>query len=136
MPRLEFPYQFDTQYRNWYPVIPLRLHGRAGRGLEASAYLDSGAAFSIFRVTEALSLGLDLAAGKPRLAIAGDGRPLHCFLFQVPVEVGTYRFRATVGFSPDLKVGFNILGLSGFFDHFREVAFQHARRRVVLFPSA
>lgn len=130
--RLEFPYQFDAQYGNWFPVIPIRLNGREGRSLEASAYIDSGAAFSIFRVTEALSLGLDLASGKPRQAIAGDGKPLHCSLFQVPVEVGGYRFTATMAFSPDLKVGFNILGLAGFFEHFREVAFRHHARRVVL----
>ena len=55
---IEFPYQFDNRFLNWFPVIPVRLPGREGRIVETAAYIDSGAAFSIFRVTEAVSLGL------------------------------------------------------------------------------
>ncbi len=132
--RIEFPYQFNGRFRTWLPIVPVNLYGREGRRTETIAYPDSGAAFSIFQASEADSLGLDLKSGKPRHAIAGDGRLMRCAMFRMPIEVSGYRFVAMLGFSRDLKIGFNILGLSGFFEHFREVTFQHLKRRVILTP--
>ena len=130
---LEFPYQFSRTYRNWYPIIPVRIKSSIGTVLESAAYLDTGAAFSIFQASEADLLGLDLGSGKVRSATAGDGRILRCHILPVTIEVGPYQIKAEVGFSRGLHVGLNILGLDGFFSHFREVAFRHIERRVILY---
>jgi len=129
---LEFPYQFNPQYRNWFPVIPLKIHGIGGRIVETSAYLDSGAAFNVFRTSEAIALGFDLSSGRQRSVTAGDGKILNCRVFTLKMELGPYRFNGEIGFSRELRVGFNLLGLNGFFDNFHEVSFRHSDRRVVI----
>jgi hypothetical protein len=130
--KLEFPYQFDSHYRRHYPIISLRIFGQVGGVTEVTAYLDSGAAFNVFKEEEALALGLNLRRAPKREIVAGDGRRMHCAMADLKIEVGGYRFTTPVGFSRDLKVGVNILGLEGFFDRFHEIAFQHRERQVIL----
>ena len=96
---LEFPYQFNPQYRNWFPIVPLKIHGVGGRTVETSAYLDSGAAFNVFRTSEAAALGFDLSNGRQRSVTAGDGKILNCRVFSLAMELGTYRFNSEIGFS-------------------------------------
>jgi len=131
---VEFPYKFERRYRHWYPIIPIRLGSPSGRSVETDAYVDSGAAFSVFQPFEAIALGLDLSRGRPGTVTAGDGRLLHCSLFSLVLGVGIHEFTGEIGFSPDLHIGFNVLGLSGFFDRFREVSFRHRARKLVLRP--
>jgi len=129
-----FPYKYEPRYKCWFPIIPLKMHGEAGRLLETYAYVDSGAAFSVFQPFEAAVLGLDIARGKPGTLTAGDGRLLRCSIHILRLEVGTHRFTGTIGFSKDLRIGFNVLGLAGFFDRFREIAFHHGQRCLFLRP--
>jgi len=131
---LAFPYQFNRRFGTWHPIIPIRMHGPSGLTADVTAYLDSGAAFSVFEATEAVALGFDLTRGRTKSAIAGDGGILRCTILPVHFEVGGYKVLAEVGFSSDLKVGFNILVLVVFFDRFREVVFQHRHKRVLLRP--
>jgi hypothetical protein len=131
---MQFPYKFDQGYRRWYPIIPVMVFDHDGKPVETDAYVDSGAAFNVFRPEEAAALGLDLSKGRPASVTAGDGRIMRCSMFALVIQVGRYRFNSEVGFSKDLRVGLNILGLAGFFDHFREVSFQHRGRQVVLRP--
>ena len=131
---MEFPYQFERHYRDWFPILPIGLLGEGGRRVETTAYVDSGAVFNIFGSYEAAMLGLRLSEGRRRPVTAGDGRLMHCSVFTLNMQVGSSSFKVDVGFSNDLKIGLNILGLNGFFDRFREVAIRHRARVVVLRP--
>jgi hypothetical protein len=127
--------QFDRRFHNWYPIIPLSIRGAGGALVEVTAYLDTGAAFSIFHASEADAPGIDLSRGRKRQAIAGDGGVLKCAVLSLPVEVGNCRFLAETGFSRELRVGFNMPGLHGFFDRFSEVVFRHREKRAILRPQ-
>jgi len=106
----------------WGPAAPLQVE----------AYLDSGALMSIFDHTLAEVLGLSLAHARVQRFIVGDGRFIHGRVMMLPLQIGPQSFRAPVAFSAELKVGFNLLGRRGLFEHFDEVAFQEKRRSVVL----
>lgn len=131
---MEFPYKFEPKYHTWFPIIPVTIYGMTGQPLESYGYVDSGAAFSVFRPFEAAALGLDLARGKSGAVTAGDGKVLHCAMFSLRMDVGGHCFTAPIGFSKDLRIGFNVLGLGGFFENFSEVSFHHGSRRLMLRP--
>lgn len=129
---MEFPYQYDRRYGRWFPIIPVHLTAANGRSIESQAYVDSGAAFSVFQPFEAKALGLDLGQGRTGAVTAGDGRVMRCAMFAIQFRLGSYPFKGEVGFSGDLRIGFNVLGLAGFFDQFEEIVFRHRARRMIL----
>jgi len=97
--------------------------------------VDSGAAVSIFSVNEALGLGLDVPAGREIRVTVGDGGSIPVYIHRLPVQVGMVRFEATIGFSPRLGVGFNLLGRQDIFRRF-DVTFSDTRQRVMFRPVA
>lgn len=110
-------------------MIPLGLRGPAG-WRKTSAYVDSGATYSIFRKEEADHLGLEMTRGQRRKVIVGDGKFITIFLHDVDLQIGPHRMRVPVGFSEELGVGFNLLGRYGVFQHFK-VCFDDRERTVV-----
>lgn len=46
-------------------------------------------------------------------------------------ESKSIAFSRSISFSPDLKIGFNLLGRSGVFSQFSEVVFQEKRHRLI-----
>jgi len=59
----------------------------------------------------------------------GSGEIFPIYLHPLEVQVGNKRFQALIGFSRDLKVGFNILASHPFFERFR-VCFDDAKKLV------
>jgi len=114
------------------PIIPLGLHGPNG-WKQTEAYVDSGAFVSIFTVTEAKRIGVPYETGKERFVTVGDGSLIPVYLHQLPIQIGGHRLIATLGFSPRLGVGFNLLGRQDIFTHF-DVTFSDARNRVTFRP--
>ncbi len=129
MRAVAFPYQ--QRHYHWLPIIPITLFGPAGP-LQTEAYLDSGALMSIVDQTLAEALGISLVHARTQRFIVGDGRFIHGRIVTLPLQIGPLLFRASLAFSVELKVGFNLLGRRDFFEHFDEVAFQEKRRQVVL----
>lgn len=114
------------------PVIRIGMKGPLG-WIQAEAYVDSGASISIFSVHEAAGLGLDFRKGKETFVTVGDGNSIPVYVHRVPVQIGSIRFKAAVGFSPRLGVGFNLLGRQDIFTRF-DITFSEARNLVTFRP--
>ena len=116
------------------PIVSVGLQGPLG-WIHVEAYVDSGAFLSIFSVQEAAGLGVDYRKGKPVLITVGDGRTIPVYTHRLPLQLGSTRFPATIGFSPGLGVGFNLLGRQDIFTHF-DITFSDATRCMVFRPVA
>ena len=124
---MRFPY-FQLGPRDFAPIIPLKLLGREG-WIDFEAYVDSGASYSIFNADRAEILGIRPRRGKTIHLTVGDGGLLEVHLHTLAVKLAGKEFRAEIGFSPQLGVGFNLLGRKSFFDRFR-FCFDDRHRRI------
>ena len=123
--------RYKLLYRRWLPIIPVILSWR-GAPLKSEAYLDSGAFYSIFKMSVAAELGLDISHAKERMFVVADGSFIPAKLIKLPIEIGGRRKIAEVAFSDRLNIGFNLLGRKDVFEGFDEVIFREARREVEL----
>lgn len=123
--------RYKLLYRRWLPIIPVILSWR-GVPLKSEAYLDSGAFYSIFKMSVAAELGLDISHAKGRMFVVADGSYIPAKLIKLPIEIGGRRRIAEVAFSDRLNIGFNLLGRKDIFEGFDEVIFREARREVEL----
>jgi hypothetical protein len=103
------------------------------RWFAIEAYVDSGAAYSVFASAVADRIRLDFRSGRRVLIQVGDGGLIPVFLHDLEVQIGQHRFTAPVGFSDRLGIRFGVLGRSGVFDRFR-VCFDEKRLVVTLAP--
>ena len=111
-------------------MIPVTLHGREISS-SFEAYVDSGAVMSLFDSLVAELLQIDWRGGKRRPFVVGDGKTIYGFIVNLRIEIGGVAFIGPISFSPDLKIGFNLLGRSGVFSQFSEVVFQEKKHRLV-----
>ena len=122
---------YQLLYRRWLPIIPVVLNWR-GVSVRSEGYLDSGAFYSIFKISVAAELGLDISRAKERMFVVADGSFIPAKLIKLPIEIGGRRKIAEVTFSDRLNIGFNLLGRRDVFEGFDEVIFREARREVEL----
>ena len=122
---------YQLLYRRWLPIIPVVLNWR-GVSVRSEGYLDSGAFYSIFKISVAAELGLDISRAKERMFVVADGSFIPAKLIKLPIEIGGRRKIAEVAFSDRLNIGFNLLGRKDVFEGFDEVIFREARREVEL----
>ncbi|MEK7334207.1 MAG: hypothetical protein AAB222_02660 [Candidatus Binatota bacterium] len=122
---------YQLLYRRWLPIIPVVLNWR-GVSVRSEGYLDSGAFYSIFKISVAAELGLDISRAKERMFVVADGSFIPAKLIKLPIEIGGRRKIAEVIFSDRLNIGFNLLGRKDVFEGFDEVIFREARREVEL----
>jgi len=64
----------------------------------------------------------------------GDGGFIPVYLHKLDVKVGDIPFKATIGFSERLGVGFNLLGRKDFFTHF-DITFSDKTRILTFTPK-
>jgi hypothetical protein len=112
-------YDYRFPYRLWYgiqsPFVTVRLfYDKASA--TAEAYVDSGAFYSIFGPIVAASLGLTTTAGAQKRVRLADGRMITAYLHRMGFRLGEEHFTATIGFSDELGIGFNLLGRFSIFD--------------------
>ena len=112
------------------PIIPMAI-ALNGQWQAADLYVDSGAFYTLVHAQLAVAYGLDFRKGRRLNVQVGDGSLIPIYLHRLPVQIGTMRFTATIGFSEKLGVRFNLLGRQDVFDHFT-ICF-HERRKVVSF---
>jgi hypothetical protein len=93
------------------PIIPVEI-----KGVRIDAYVDSGAFLSIFSTQEAEVLGIEYQKGQKAMVMVGDGTLIPVFSWILPINIGNINFRATIGFSPRLGIGFNLLGRKDIFE--------------------
>ncbi len=99
------------------PIITLGIMHNE-RWFPVDAYVDSGAIYSIFHQSVAERMGLQMDKGRLIYSQVGDGGFIPVYLHELDVQLGPRMFRATIGFSEKLGIGFNILGRSNVFDKF------------------
>lgn len=103
------------------PLIPVGIKGPS-RWSRVWAYVDSGAAYSLFDDSVARLVGIDWRAGQPLAATTGTGAVIRFHLHPVMLQLRQVRLRMEIGFSAELRVGFNVLGLD-MFNRFSQVTF-------------
>ena len=59
---------YQLLYRRWLPIIPVVLNWR-GVSVRSEGYLDSGAFYSIFKISIAAELGLNISRAKERMFV-------------------------------------------------------------------
>jgi hypothetical protein len=114
---MKFPY--TQKLGKFLPIVPLRLKSVHGDWIIFDAFVDSGASYSIFKEEIGEIIGLETEAGKKAYITVGDGSLIVVYLQEVEVKTGDEEFRATIGFSKQLGIGFNILGRKDFFERFK-----------------
>lgn len=98
------------------PIIPLELKG--SDWVEFNAYVDSDASYSVFHSDIAEILEHRYEQGEKTYITVGNGSLITVFKHQLPVRINEQEFIASIGFSKNLGIGFNILGRESFFDRF------------------
>ena|SRR5438128_7384400 len=101
----------------WRPLVPVRIHGPAGRSsFFPRALVDCGADDTIFPIDVATLLGIPLLPSTGHgLRWRGQAYPLRFAAVELELcdQVGSiFRWPAAVGFSP-ASVRFPLLGLAG-----------------------
>lgn len=121
-----------------YKLVAGRWSSMVSAGLELAGiwqplemYVDSGAAYTILAPQFAQELGFDWTTGPKIFAQVGDGSLIPIWLHRLRMQIGPSRFKSTVGFSEQLRVGFHLLGRLDVFEHFK-ICF-HEKRRMVSF---
>lgn len=111
------------------PIIPLVLYGPR-LSLQAEAYVDSGAFYSIFNLSFSRLLNIDLKYGKQKMFVVGDGGFIPARIVKMPIQIGEYKFMSEIAFSDKLNIGFNLLGRKGVFEHFDEITFLERKKLI------
>lgn len=125
-----FPYKRNAGLQ--LPFITFAvLHQQTWFAIEA--YVDSGAAYSVFASPVADRIRLDFRSGRRVLIQVGDGGLIPVFLHDLEIQISRHRFTAPVAFSDRLGIRFGVLGRSGVFDRFR-VCFDEKSLVVTLAP--
>lgn len=130
MRRIVFPYA--RLGADVHPIVSLGIH-LTDAWRTVYAYVDSGAAYTVLSATLAPA-GFDYRSGKLTQSRSATGHPLSLFIHDLEIQLGFDRFSAPVAFSPDLHVGFNLLGRKGIFDRYK-VEFDDRRRLVSFTPT-
>jgi hypothetical protein len=125
-----FPYKIYKDFP--CPIIKFELSSQIKR-IETEAYVDSGASVSLFSIIDAQRLKLDYTRGEETFSTVGDGGIIQIFLHKLQVKIGDVSFKATVGFSPRLGVGFNLIGRRDFFNHF-DITFSDSNKTITFLP--
>ena len=114
-------------------MIPIEMKGKED-WVVFDAYVDSGAGYSIFHADVAAILGVDIEDGTESFVVVGDGSKINVYIHNVEVKLADKEFRAVIGFSHRLGIGFNVLGQESFFDIFR-ICFDRKERILEFYPK-
>lgn len=72
----------------------------------------------VLNAQESKRLNIDHRTGDKIYVKVGDGSYISVFLFGLSVRIGEVEFKAQIGFSEELGIGFNIMGRKDFFEKF------------------
>lgn len=121
-------YPYLQERGKFAPIIPIKLEGKVG-WITFDAYVDSGATYSIFKPEMAEILGLELEKGEKVYVTVGDGSLITVYLHKVRIDLAGKKIEATIGFSKQLGIGFNIIGRKDIFEKFI-IAFDEKGKQV------
>ena len=98
------------------PLVPIELKG--AEWVEFLAYLDSGASYTIFHSDVLKVLNLEHMKGRKEFITVGDGSLITVHFHKIFVKFLEMEFKAEIGFSRQLGIGFNIIGRKDIFERF------------------
>jgi hypothetical protein len=130
LPYKKFPNKDGTFY--YSAVLPINIalpHKNAPRTKRFEAIIDSGATLCQFQAAIGRSLGLVIEKGEPMQTMGISG-PTQMYLHDVSLYIPGGIVTAKVGFSDTLPI-LGLLGMSGFFEHFK-ITFDSAAFRCEL----
>jgi predicted aspartyl protease len=110
----------------WSPMISAGVN-LGGTWQPVELFVDSGASYTILRPKVAQELGFDWESGRRIFVRVGDGSLIPVHLHKLEMQIGPTRFKATVGFSDRLGVGFHLLGRQDVFPNFTICFHEHER---------
>jgi len=120
---MKFPYgKFN---RRFLPIVPIELKNE--QWVIFDAYVDSGASYSVFHTDVARILSINLERGRKTYVTVGDGSQIIVYLHKIEVLFAGEQFVATIGFSRNLGIGFNLIGMKDVFDRFK-ITFDNRNR--------
>lgn len=112
-------FQYQQRHGKFLPIIPIKLKSVDGEWITFDAFVDSGASYTLFTAEIGEILGLDVENGEKIYVTVGDGSLITVYLHELEVKIGEKTFKATIGFSKQLGIGFNIIGRKDFFEKFK-----------------
>jgi len=112
-------FQYQQRHGKFLPIIPIKLKSVGGEWITFDAFVDSGASYTLFTAEIGEILGLDVENGEKIYVTVGDGSLITVYLHELEVKIGEKTFKATIGFSKQLGIGFNIIGRKDFFEKFK-----------------
>ena len=100
------------------PIIPIKvLAGHRWRTI--SAYVDSGAAYSVLTAADAKRLGLLKVKGRRLAVTTSSGESKKITLHRLWVKIGKDRLSVTFGVPRGFDIDFNLLGRRDLFRRYR-----------------
>ena len=128
---MRFPYvKYDE--KKYLPILPVELKGEDW--IVFDAYVDSGAGYSIFHTDVAAILGMEIEEGAENFVVVGDGSKIKVYIHKLDIRLAGREFRAVIGFSHRLGIGFNVLGQKDIFDEFR-ICFDRKEKIIEFYPK-
>lgn len=116
-------------YLDGEPIVTVDVKSTDNTWYAVPAYLDSGAAYSIFTMDYASAFGLHLKSGKKIFLTVGNGEKIDAYVHKLAVKFAEKELFADISFSPKLGTGTNILGMKSFFDSFH-ICFNNKKQQV------
>jgi hypothetical protein len=101
------------------PVNIARASKNAPRSKRFDAIIDSGASGCLFHAAIGRAIGLEIEKGEPKQTLGVAG-PATLFLHEIALYVPGGPVTTPAGFSDNLPIA-GLLGMMGFFEHFRIV---------------
>jgi len=114
---MNYPY---IQFKNRFlPIVPIKFGLGNTDWVEFTAYVDSGAGYSVFHESVIEILGLELEDGRKEYVTVGDGSLIPVYMHRIVIQLALEEFEAMIGFSKQLGIGFNIIGRRDIFERFK-----------------
>ena len=110
-------FKYQELAGKFLPIVPIELKGK--EWISYDAYVDSGASYSLFHADTAKDLNIKLESGKEDYISMADRSKIKIYLHKIKVKIATEEFTATIGFSTQLGIGFNIIGRLDIFNKFK-----------------
>lgn len=127
---MKFPYiPFEGKF---LPIVPIKLKGK--EWVEFNVFVDTGASYSMFHPDRADILGINFRRGRKEYIKIGDGSFIAVYLHEILVSLAGEEFKAEIGFSENLGVGFDIMGRKDIFERF-VVVFDEKGKFVEFLPK-
>jgi hypothetical protein len=133
---LKFPYKQFPRSKGGYvyhAVLDVYIalpEPRAPRSKKIEAFIDSGASRTIFHASIGRALGFQIEKGELEEPLGITGKPSKTYIHDIALYVPGGVIQIRGAFSEDLPVA-GILGMEGFFEHFK-LTFDSAARQIVL----